>query len=332
MVENAPDVLLAPPAPDAPAAPDAPPPALDESRWATISADEAREIARTLPLGTRFALQATLTPVQRAFLERHGFLLFSQVASVDEVRAILAEIDRIEGELLAAGTTKVYGVPVWFGRGPDGRTWLQRLGFTSELSEYVRAFVRDPRFEPIRTLIGDGARIGDREKDGVVMNRYFRAEGSLRPNLAWHTDALRDLFYNRKMPGPMLNVGLHFERVRPEDGGLRLLPGTHTQGALSTLFRKIHFVTQAPDPNELAVETWPGDLTVHDGRMWHRVEASPYTGTRSIRHSMYVPYVVDAWQPKSPDAPTPLYMKLFDLIIQRRQKRLGIEIRKPSAG
>jgi hypothetical protein len=31
------------------------------------------------------------------------------------------------------------------------------------------------------------------QKDGVVFNRYVRSEGSLRPNLAWHTDALRDV-------------------------------------------------------------------------------------------------------------------------------------------
>lgn len=303
---------------------DLPPPPLDESAWASLSDAEAVRVAAGLPLSTRFRLRAELTPVQRAFLDRHGFILFSQVARADEVAKILDEVDRIEAKLLAEGTTKVFGVPVWMGMGPDGRPWLQRMGFTSVFSEFIASFVRDARFEPVRRLIGEDARIGDREKDGVVMNRYFRAEGSLRPNLAWHTDALRDVFYNRKMPGPMLNVGLHFDRVRPEDGGLRVLPGTHTQGVFSTLFRKIHFVTQAPDPHEVAVETWPGDLTVHDGRMWHRVEASPYTGLRSVRRSMYVPYVCDAYQPKSEDSPTPVYMRLFDVIMRWRQKRIGV--------
>jgi hypothetical protein len=290
-----------------------------------VGEDEAARVVSTLPLGTRFRLRSELTPVQRAFLGRHGFILFSQVARLDEVATILDEVDRIEAKLLAEGTTKVFGVPVWMGMGPDGKPWLQRMGFTSVFSEFVATFVRDARFEPIRRLIGDDARIGDREKDGVVMNRYFRAEGSLRPNLAWHTDALRDVFYNGKMPGPMLNVGLHFDRVRPSDGGLRVLPGTHTQGVFSTLFSKIHFVTQKADPNEVAVETWPGDLTVHDGRMWHRVEASPFTGHRSVRRSMYVPYVCDAYQPKSEDSPTPMYLRVFDVIMRWRRRRLGVD-------
>ena len=129
------------------------------------------------------------------------------------------------------------------------------------------------------------------------------------------------MFYNGEMPGPMLNVGLHFDRIRPEDGGLRLLPGTHTQSAWSTLFRKIHFVTDAPDADEIPVETWPGDLTVHDGRMWHRVEGSPHTGARSIRHSMYVPYVVDAYQPKDASSTTKAYMRVFDAIMRWRARR-----------
>ena len=85
--------------------------------------------------------------------------------------------------------------------------------------------------------------------------------------------------------------------------------------AWSTLFHKIHFVTNDDDPREVMVETWPGDLTVHDGRMWHRVKLSSKTGEASLRRSMYIPYVVDAYQPKSEEAPTNLYMRVFDSII-----------------
>lgn len=291
---------------------DLPPPPVDEARVRDVGG---------LPLTARFRLGPEITPLQRAFLDRHGYIVFDRVASDEEVDTILAEVDRVEADLLARGQRKVYGVPVWFGPDPDGRDYLFRMGFSSVHSEYLGRFVRDARFEPIRRLIGEDARIGDREKDGVVFNRYVRSEGSLRPNLAWHTDALRDVFYNRKMPGPMLNVGLHFDRIRPQDGGLRVLPGTHTQGVWSTLFSKIHFVTQTPDPREVPVETWPGDLTVHDGRMWHRVEAAPVTGWASLRRSMYVPYVVDAYQPKSEASATPAYLRLFDTIMRWRAAR-----------
>ncbi len=288
---------------------------------AGLTAGQAAAWAESLPLSARFQLGPVVTEGQLAFLARHGFAVFDRVASFEEVDTILAEVDRIEAELLAAGCTTVNGVPVWFGLDPDGRDYLFRMGFTSTYSEWLSRFVRDDRFDPIRRLIGDNARIGEREKDGVVFNRYVRDARSIRPGLAWHTDALRDVFYNWRMPGPMLNVGLHFDRIRPSDGGLRLLPGTHTQGVASTLFRKIHFVTQRPDPAELAVETWPGDLTVHDGRMWHRVEAAPVSGWPSLRRSMYVPYVCDTWHPKDENSPTPLYLRAFDLVMKARRAR-----------
>ncbi len=301
---------------------DLPPPAYDESELFELAPSAAEALAAELPYSVRFTLRGEITPLQQAFLDRTGYLVFDRVASTEEVDTILAEVERVEAKLIEEETRTLFGVPIWFGRNPDGKRWLQRMGFTSVLSEYLSGFVKHDRFEPVRRLIGDDARIGEREKDGVVFNRYVNAEGSLRPNLAWHTDALRDVFYNRRMPGPMLNVGLHFDRITPQDGCLIVLPGMHTQSAWSTLFSKIHFVTDKPDPNEVKVETWPGDLTVHDGRMWHRVQTSPHTGWKSLRRSMYVPYVVDAYAPKDEHTKTNLYMRLFDWIIRRKTRRM----------
>lgn len=292
---------------------------VDESDWLTLPPLEARTVALSLPVATRFRLRATITPVQFAFLDHHGFLVFDRVASEAEVERALDELGRVEAHLLAEGIERVHGVPVWFGEGPDGTPWLQRMGFASVHSDWLEGFVTDERFEPIRRLIGDEARIGTREKDGVVFNRYFNAGGSLRKGVPWHTDALRDVFYNGTMPGPMLNVGLHFDRIRPDDGGLRVIPGTHRQGSFETLFRKVHFVTDDDDPDEVMVETWPGDLTVHDGRMWHRVKASPHTGERSLRRSLFVPYVVDAYAPKAADAKTNTYMRVFNRVMKTRR-------------
>jgi phytanoyl-CoA hydroxylase len=259
-----------------------------------------------LPLHTRFELGDRITVEQRAFLAEHGFLVFAGVAKADEVARILAELGEIERRFVAEKRTEVYGIPLFTGRNTDGSPLIQRFPFTSCFSDYIRAFVRDERFAPIRGLVGERTRVGDQEKDGVVINRYLNVPGSVYPKLGWHTDGLRDLFYLR-MPQQMLNVGLHFDRVRAEDGGLRLIPGTHLQGFWSMCFRKPYFVSHAPDPDEITIETEPGDLTVHDGRLWHRVQASPHTGPRSLRRTMYVPYLTDDYQPKSDASKTPLY-------------------------
>jgi ectoine hydroxylase-related dioxygenase (phytanoyl-CoA dioxygenase family) len=276
-----------------------------------------RPMSPDLPLTTRFTLGATLTDEQRAFLDRHGFLHFARVATPDEVAMIAGEMDRIEAEWRAAGRTRVFGIPLFFGTDHDGTPFLQRLAFTSVFSEKIRAFVRDPRFTPILALVGADARIGDAEKDGVVINRYLNVPGSVYPRLGWHTDGLRDLFYGR-MPQRMLNIGLHLDRCTRDNGGLRLIPGSHTQGFWSMCFRKPYFVSHGEDPGEICVETEPGDLTVHDGRLWHRVARSQHTGAASLRRSMYLPYLTGPYEPKSDDSPTPFYHRLGEWVRGRR--------------
>lgn len=279
----------------------------------------ARRVVSTPELGTRFRLGAKITPEQQAHLDQHGFLIFAQVASSDEVANILSELERINQLWLAEQRKEVYGIPLFVGRGATGEPLIQRSPFTSMFSDYIRDFVRDPRFDAVRSLVGEGTRVGDQEKDGVVINRYINVPGSVYPRLGWHTDGLRDLFYLRK-PKQMLNVGLHFDRVTASDGGLRLIPGTHKQGFMSFLFKKPYFISHAPDPNEIAVETEPGDLTVHDGRLWHRVQQSPFTGERSLRRSMYVPYLTDVYSPKGETARTPIYHYLG--MLQRKLRLL----------
>jgi hypothetical protein len=273
-----------------------------------------------LPLTTRFALGPTITAEQHAFLDRHGFILFAGVATAGEVAMLGSEIERIEAEWLAAGRRRVFGIPIFIGRDHAGRPFIQRLAFTSVFSDPIRTFVHDARFQPILTLIGADARVGDAEKDGVVVNRYLNVPGSVHPRLGWHTDGLRDLFYGR-LPQPMLNIGLHLDRCTAANGGLRLIPGSHRQGFLSMCFRKPYFVWHRPDAAEHCVETEPGDLTVHDGRLWHRVARSRLSGAASLRRSMYLPYLTGPYEPKGDDSPTPAYHKLGEWLRSRRSVR-----------
>ncbi|KAA3607872.1 MAG: phytanoyl-CoA dioxygenase [Planctomycetota bacterium] len=282
-----------------------------------------------LPPTHRFQLLDTITPEQQAFLDHYGFLHFEGVAKPDEVDMILEEMDQLEQNWRQEGRRKVNGVPLFWGRGPGEKTWLQRFAFSSAFSRRIREFVHHSRFEPIRTLIGADARVGDQEKDGVVINRYINLPGSVYPKLGWHTDGLRDLFY-LKMPKQMLNVGLHLDDCGPENGGLRLIPCSHSQGFWSMCFRKFYFVSHKADPKEICVSTRRGDLTVHDGRLWHRVAQSSRKGLASIRRTMYVPYLTGPYQPKSETSGTPGYHFLGALMRRwqtrkfRPAKNLGV--------
>ena len=243
------------------------------------------------PLNTVFKLESELTQTQENFLNAYGFLHFRGVLSPQEVGLVTTAQETLERRWLAEGVSEIRGVPIFFGPGLGNKEVSYRLPFCSEFAPELRTLLDDQRFEPIKNLVGQDVRVGHNEQDGVVINRYVNTEGSVRPGLGWHTDGLRDIFYLRK-PQRMLNFGLHLDKVSKDEGGLRLIPGTHLQGLFSMMFRKPYFISHKPHKTELAVETLPGDMTVHDGRLWHRVAQNTQPGTQ--RRSLFVPYMTGA--------------------------------------
>jgi len=268
-----------------------------------IKSDELMELP---PINTRYKLGPKITDEQLAFLEAYGFVHFEGVASRDEVQGIISELDRIESEWVLEKRSSINGIPLFWGKDDKGKKFLQRFAFTSRHSNFISEFVRHDRFEPIRLLVGEDARIGEDEKDGVVVNRYMNVPESIHPRLGWHTDGLRDLCYLR-MPQRMLNIGLHLDDCDTYNGGLRLIPGTHRQNFMSMCFKKPYFIDHRSDDEEICVTTKAGDLTIHDGRLWHRVARSKLYGQDSLRRTMFVPYLTGPYEPKSSGSKTPIY-------------------------
>lgn len=283
-----------------------------------LARDFDTDAARDLRLDHKFTLGAEITDAQRAFLDIHGYLHFRGVLSQDEVGVMRDAQDELQAKMLAEDTREIHGIPLFFGEGTQGERIIQRIPFASLFSETVRELVLDARFDPIKEFVGGDVRCAHDEKDGVVMNRYVNTPGGARTNLGWHTDGLRDLFYLR-MPQQMLNFGLHLDRITEADGGLRILPGTHKQGFFKMCFYKPYFVWHRPDKNEVMVDTEPGDLTIHDGRTWHRVAKSRSLGAE--RRSVFVPYMTGPVEPKAIASRTPLYHRLGRFL--RRFKRGG---------
>lgn len=270
---------------------------------------KSSELKHLPPINTRYQLGPILTPEQKRFLSGYGFLHFEQVASAEEVAGIIGELEKIAQVWAGENRKSVNGIPLFWGKDDRGKKFLQRYAFTSRYSEYISEFVRSERFEPIRKMVGDDARVAENEKDGVVVNRYMNVPESIHPRLGWHTDGLRDLFYLR-MPQEMLNVGLHLDDCDTYNGGLRLIPGTHRQGFMSMCFKKPYFVDHRSDDEEICVTTRAGDLTIHDGRLWHRVARSKLYGQASLRRTMFVPYLTGPYEPKNDKSKTPGYHHL----------------------
>ena len=259
------------------------------------------------------SLGETLSPEQLQFFQENGFLHFRSFISREAVGELWRAVEAIQEQWNAEGRSLINGVPIKFGQDVDGKRIVQRFAFANQHSAVLAEFLRDPRFNVLLGLVGGDARLGINEKDGLVVNHYINTDSSKFTQMGWHTDAVRDLFYGKKIL-PMLNVGIHLDDQDPANGGLRLLPGTHHQGVWNMLFRKVSFLNNDPDPKEVAFDIKAGDLTIHDGRLWHRVERSRLTGAASRRRVMYIPVICGKYTPKHADSPTPFYHKFQHLV------------------
>ena len=259
-----------------------------------------------------FFLGNQLTKGQFLFFNKNGVILFRNFFMRETVMKMIEEINRIEREWIEEGRTKVNGVPLRFGTNEDGGKQIQRACFLSLFSPFLHDVLMDPRLQALLPLLYPyEGRIGENEKDGLVLNHYVRIPDSAFTRMGWHTDVPRDLFLGQKIM-PMLNVGIHLDDCPYSNGGLRLLLGTHKQNFLGLMFRK-RYNTNTPDPREVGFDLQAGDLTVHDGRIWHRAQQSPHFGEKSRRRVLYVPIVTGRYVPKHEWSKTPLYHRLAKL-------------------
>lgn len=245
----------------------------------------------------------------RSVLLKTGAVRFPGFVGPDRVAELQQAWQDLSDRFVREDRAKVHGIPIKYGQRADGTRYVQRFAFASLFDTRFHHFLHDGRFEKVRRICGEHMRIGDRERDGLVINCYRNEPGSRYKQLGWHTDGLRSLFYG-KLPGPMWNVGFYLDDSPIAKGALRILPESHTQGFWDMLTRKLYFVDTRPDPQEVVVEAQAGDLTIHDGRLWHRVGQSSLEGIASQRRTMYIPMVTGPYQPKDERSPTPLYHHL----------------------
>lgn len=264
----------------------------------------------------KFTLGDQLTEEQILFFEEHGFVHFTNFISEEKVSEIHNAMEEIQAKWIEDQVEMVNGVPIKYGADIDGRKIVQRFAFSSLHNDTLHEVLKEERFKSLFPLLGKEAkncRVGEYEKDGLVINHYINTEHSKFSQMGWHTDSLRDVFYGKKIM-PMLNVGVHLDNSTTENGGLRLIPGTHKQSLRSLLFRKKYFLDYQADEEEIGLNVNKGDLTVHDGRLWHRVALSPLTGEISRRRVMYVPFITGKFKPRSENSKPRLYQRFMHLL------------------
>ncbi|HWY99257.1 MAG TPA: phytanoyl-CoA dioxygenase family protein [Bacteroidia bacterium] len=263
----------------------------------------------------KFKLGASLTKEQIDFFNKNGFVHFTEVLSSKEVDELIAGYEAAQEKLIKSKEKTVKGIPVIFGHDENGKRIVQRFPYTSYYSDRIKQLVLDPRIQGFKHLLTErSSRVTDTERDGVVFNHYVNSKHSRFKQMGWHTDSIREVFYGRKV-FPTLNIGIYLDNSSAVNGGLRVLPATHTQGLFGMLFTKMYYRNTKEDKNEVLVVAKPGDVVVHHGHIWHRVGHSEHTDSVSRRRVMYIPVLCGPKQRKKPAKPgktgkTPIYHHL----------------------
>ena len=207
-------------------------------------------------------------------LATHGFAVVPEVFTPDEIDTLRAEVDRLI-ELAHADDQRS-----WWARTADGEDVCCRLLYTEERSDVIpEVVIGDDRLADLVATTGETVRIAPDRFDGlnVVMKPPGVVEGLA--DLPWHRDCGLG---GHSMMCPEFNLGIQLDAATAETGQLEFLPGSH---ASAWWPHDPHAVDGRP---VVAVDTRPGDVTIHYGHVLHH--AGPPTGVGG-RRSLYVTFV-----------------------------------------
>lgn len=208
------------------------------------------------------------------FLERAGYLHLRQVMAPEEIEVLRAEV------AAALSSARPDDRRSWW-TVADGREVCNRINYLNEQSPPIARLGSDERFRRIARLGGPDLRDACDRLDGnsVVIKVPGASEGLA--DLPWHRDCGMG---GHPVKCPMLNVGIQLDSATAETGRLEMIPGSHRG------------TSRLPGPRQsghlpvVALDTEPGDVTVHFGHTLHA--APPPTDPHAPgRRALYLTFV-----------------------------------------
>jgi ectoine hydroxylase-related dioxygenase (phytanoyl-CoA dioxygenase family) len=207
-------------------------------------------------------------------LALQGFALVPDVFSPDEVATLRAEATRL------TEAARPDDHRSWWARTGEGDDVCCRLLYTDEGSDLITELVTgDERLADLVAATGEQVRLAVDRFDGlsVVMKPPGVVEGLA--DLPWHRDCGLG---GHSVMCPEFNVGIQLEAATAETGHLEFLPGSHASGWWP---RDPHSVDGR---TVVAVDTEPGDVTIHYGHVLHRAGSPTGIGGRRALYATFV--------------------------------------------
>lgn len=205
-----------------------------------------------------------------AFLGSAGFAHVRGVFTRDEIAALAAETERLLG-LATPDDGRSWWTTV------DGEPACCRLTYANERSERIAAVADDPRLRRFRALGGPDL-VPERDcLDGIGVVIKQPGSDSGLADLPWHQDCGLG---GHPVLCPSIAVGIQLDPASAATGQLHFLAGSHRASAHQLR------ASDAAGLPIVAIDTEPGDVTLHYGHVLHAAPAP--TGRGIGRRAMYV--------------------------------------------
>jgi hypothetical protein len=206
----------------------------------------------------------------RHFLTVAGYLHIKAVFSPDEVDRFGVEVER-------ARSLTTPGDPFsWWSINADGDEVVTRINYLGRHSKAIDELCFDERLLHFARLAGEELRVCDDRLDGPMV--FIKHSNVVKGNgdLGWHVD---DGIGGHPVMCPLIQAGIQLDHANPENGQLLLLAGSHRYTR--------HWYAWGDEDGlpVVALETEPGDLTVHFGDAMHTTP--PPTAHGAGRRALY---------------------------------------------
>ena len=209
----------------------------------------------------------------RDFLGTHGYLHIRGVFAPDEIDAMSSDVER------AKANARPDDGASWWATQADGSEVCCRVIYLGRQSPLIAGLGDDPRLRRIGALGGEGLEPENDCLDGVsVVIKNTEVTAGLS-DLPWHRDCGLG---GHPVLCPSVAIGIQLDRASAETGQLHFLAGSHLGSS-----HPLKPGDEATNP-VVAIDTEPGDVTVHFGHVLHA--APPPTGSGPCRRAMYVTY------------------------------------------
>lgn len=237
---------------------------------------------RPLDLARRFRIDDDADEM-RQYFEAAGFLHLRSVFSPEEIERWGAEVEHVRRQ-----TTP--GDPFsWWSVNRAGQEVVTRINYLGRHSRELQALSHDPRLLRFARLAGPNLRVCDDRLDGPMV--FIKNADVVQGNgdLGWHVD---DGIGGHPVMCPLIQTGIQLDHANAANGQLKLLAGSHR-------YTK-HWIAwgQEGELPCVALDTEPGDLTLHYGDAMHTTPppTSPNAGRRALYYKFAEPKTFE-WIP-----------------------------------